>query len=350
VTEPKAHTCPECGTPRGADNTPSCDCTRRASDALRKARTAQAAAAEDFTPLRIRPYVGVAEETHPVPGAPAQGVPTEGAPAAAVPAVETTLPLHPTPGPNSTDLRLFDQAAGVAGAAGVTGVADAAGVAGTAVAGVAGADGEEVPLPVDGPRRRRSPRLVLLSVAGAGAVVVAAAGFASGMFSYHAPSRDRAAQEVRQSVPDVTAPDTSPTPTAPEPTDPASPSSSLSPTPSTSPSPSASSSAPTPTASPTPSRTPSPPPTASASTDSAPNAAPTAAPVLRRGDKGPEVTELQLRLKQLNLYGDDANGVFTRPVEDAVRTYQLARGIQGDTLGVYGPATRESLEAETSEP
>ncbi|MFF3915678.1 peptidoglycan-binding protein [Streptomyces sp. NPDC001852] len=62
------------------------------------------------------------------------------------------------------------------------------------------------------------------------------------------------------------------------------------------------------------------------------------------------MTELQERLRQLNLYGDEIDGVFTRPVEDAVRNYQLARGIQGDALGVYGPATRKSLEAETAEP
>jgi peptidoglycan hydrolase-like protein with peptidoglycan-binding domain len=72
--------------------------------------------------------------------------------------------------------------------------------------------------------------------------------------------------------------------------------------------------------------------------------------VLRLGDRGPEVTGLQQRLRQLNLYGDQITGVFTRPVEDAVRNYQLARGVRGDTLGVYGPATRKSLEAETSEP
>jgi peptidoglycan hydrolase-like protein with peptidoglycan-binding domain len=72
--------------------------------------------------------------------------------------------------------------------------------------------------------------------------------------------------------------------------------------------------------------------------------------VLRHGDQGPDVTELQLRLKQLNLYTNPANGVFNSPVEYAVRTYQQARGIRGDTLGEYGPATRASLEAETEEP
>ena len=40
---------------------PSCACARRASDALRDTRTAEAAAAEDFDPLRIRPYVELDE-------------------------------------------------------------------------------------------------------------------------------------------------------------------------------------------------------------------------------------------------------------------------------------------------
>ncbi|EST24016.1 hypothetical protein M878_32120 [Streptomyces roseochromogenus subsp. oscitans DS 12.976] len=52
----------------------------------------------------------------------------------------------------------------------------------------------------------------------------------------------------------------------------------------------------------------------------------------------------------MNLYDDQIDGDYTRQVEDAVRTYQLARGIQDDTLGVYGRATRKSLEAETSAP
>lgn len=72
--------------------------------------------------------------------------------------------------------------------------------------------------------------------------------------------------------------------------------------------------------------------------------------MLQRGDRGPEVTELQQRLRRLDLYADRITGIFTRSVEDAVRTYQLARGIQGDTLGTYGPATRKSLEAETPSP
>jgi peptidoglycan hydrolase-like protein with peptidoglycan-binding domain len=62
------------------------------------------------------------------------------------------------------------------------------------------------------------------------------------------------------------------------------------------------------------------------------------------------VTELQLRLRQLYLYNDDANGVFTSRVEEALRNYQWSRGIRDDELGVYGPATRTKLESETKEP
>ncbi|CAM5517576.1 peptidoglycan-binding domain-containing protein [Streptomyces hirsutus] len=65
--------CPECGAPRNRDNTPSCACTLRASDALREARTAQAAEAEDFTPLRIRPYVELDDGTTAAPGTPNSG-------------------------------------------------------------------------------------------------------------------------------------------------------------------------------------------------------------------------------------------------------------------------------------
>ncbi|MFH8937486.1 peptidoglycan-binding protein [Streptomyces griseosporeus] len=73
-------------------------------------------------------------------------------------------------------------------------------------------------------------------------------------------------------------------------------------------------------------------------------------PVLRRGDRGPEVVELQLRLRQLYLYNGDANGNFNGQVEDALRNYQWARGVRSDELGVYGPETRRMLESETREP
>ncbi|MFF8428319.1 peptidoglycan-binding protein [Streptomyces sp. NPDC016566] len=318
MTKPTGHTCPECGAPRGADNTPSCDCTQRASDALREARTAQAAAAEDFDPLRIRPYVEVA-------GASDEGAADEGAAAETrpVPAVEATLPLRPMPGASTADLSLFEQEPPHG-------------------PGASPAD-EEPP--------RRSRRTVLLSVAGAAIAVVAAAGMASGLFSYHPPARDRAAQEVRPSVPATTAPGTSSAAAAPASPHPSSPPVSPSQDPTPSATATATSASPTPTPTSSQSASPSSSATPSATAKGTPNAAPTAsAPVLQRGDKGPEVTELQLRLKQLNLYDDAVNGVFARPVEDAVRTYQWARGLTDDPLGVYGPTTRESLESETTAP
>jgi peptidoglycan hydrolase-like protein with peptidoglycan-binding domain len=64
----------------------------------------------------------------------------------------------------------------------------------------------------------------------------------------------------------------------------------------------------------------------------------------------PEVTELQLRLRQIGLYDGDADGDFDRRVENAVRGYQLTRFLLEDESGVYGSETRTSLEAETSQP
>ncbi|MEU1184062.1 peptidoglycan-binding protein, partial [Streptomyces sp. NPDC005820] len=62
---PHGHPCPQCGALRAPDNTPSCTCAQRASDALRDTRTAEAAAAEDFDPLRIRPYVELGGTAEP---------------------------------------------------------------------------------------------------------------------------------------------------------------------------------------------------------------------------------------------------------------------------------------------
>jgi peptidoglycan hydrolase-like protein with peptidoglycan-binding domain len=72
--------------------------------------------------------------------------------------------------------------------------------------------------------------------------------------------------------------------------------------------------------------------------------------VLRRGDQGPEVTELQQRLHGLYLYNGQIDGDFSSQVEDALRNYQWSRNVGTDNLGVYDQKTRESLEAETSEP
>ena len=60
--------------------------------------------------------------------------------------------------------------------------------------------------------------------------------------------------------------------------------------------------------------------------------------VLRRGDDGPEVTELQERLRDL---GFDAAGEFGEVTELAVIRFQESRGLLPD--GIVGPITREAL-------
>ncbi|MGW8632337.1 peptidoglycan-binding domain-containing protein [Streptomyces sp. NPDC055793] len=216
--------------------------------------------------------------------------------------------------------------------------------------------------PSDGPGGRRSRRRrkgILLSAAGAVVVVVGAAGYASGLFSYEAPSRDGALpHEVRAGVPDPSPSES--TPTAGPSATPVPQAGSASPSPSASASASASPSAsPSPTASsasPSPSRSAEPTPSAtSTATEQAPQESEDDdhdfyGGSLRRGDRGPEVVELQQRLAQLYLYTGDIDGSYNRRVEDSVRTYQWARGIRSDDLGVYGPDTRRQLESETREP
>lgn len=67
---------------------------------------------------------------------------------------------------------------------------------------------------------------------------------------------------------------------------------------------------------------------------------------LRQGDVGPEVAELQRRLKQAGVLDEDApeDGVYSRQVRQAVAKYQARNGVRGDETGEYGPNTRRSLE------
>ncbi|WP_406009210.1 peptidoglycan-binding protein [Streptomyces sp. NBC_00637] len=351
--------CPECGALRALDNTPSCACARRAADAQRDTRTTEAAAAEDFDPLRIRPYVELGTEAGGEPvGGPAgtagaadvtMPLPTVAtAPATPVLPADATMPLrtaHPagqgpdmtaalsTPlaasgaEPSTTDLSLFE-------------AADVA---------APHPDDEE-------PHRPRRRRTLLIATTAAVVAVVAAAGFASGLFSYEKPTRDGAAPEdVRAAVPDAStsaaSPSASPSRSASPSASEASPSASES----ERPSPSASESSASPSTSPS-SAVGQTTPTARATGSLAPgNGAdneddPAEAVVLRRGDRGAEVTELQLRLRQLFLYNGEADGTFSGEVEDALRNYQWSRGTTEDGLGVYGAATRNRLESETTEP
>ncbi|WP_433856117.1 peptidoglycan-binding protein [Streptomyces kronopolitis] len=81
-----------------------------------------------------------------------------------------------------------------------------------------------------------------------------------------------------------------------------------------------------------------------------PSAPPTGPPVLREGAAGPEVTELQERLRQLGLYQGAGGGRYDAEVRAAVSQYQRRYGVTADPDGVYGPGTRASLESRTAEP
>lgn len=72
--------------------------------------------------------------------------------------------------------------------------------------------------------------------------------------------------------------------------------------------------------------------------------------MLREGARGPEVRELQGRLRQLAGYPGPDDGRYDADVRDAVSRYQRAYGVAGDPDGVYGTATRASLESRTHEP
>ncbi|MDI3419415.1 peptidoglycan-binding domain-containing protein [Streptomyces luteolus] len=87
----------------------------------------------------------------------------------------------------------------------------------------------------------------------------------------------------------------------------------------------------------------------STTSDRPSSAAASAAGTLRRGDSGEQVTELQLRLRQMQLLVAPANGTYGPATESAVTRFQQARDIDEES-GVYGPLTRAAVEAETSDP
>lgn len=329
------HICPECGGEQSArpgpgagtdpgSTGPRCACGVRTAqlpgEELRAARSAEMAAAEDFDPLRIRPYVTLSSDTAPEHGTP---------PAA------TTMPLFMA---GATGGAVGGAATG---AAGPWPGADAADETRRRTAAAYAGSGPE---PVQ-PRRRRP-----FAVLAAGAAVVAVVGtaaFAGGLFDRD-DSREEALPEVTASVPDAT---DGPADTVSE-----SPSASASPTPSRSASASPSSS-PSASASRSPSASPSstapatPSPSASATQAPDKTSAPPAqiaGPTLRRGDEGPEVAELQRRLQEIWVYREPDNGDYTERVERAVREFQSWVSVQNDPPGVYGPETRRALEAQTT--
>ncbi|MFI2259080.1 peptidoglycan-binding protein [Streptomyces tubercidicus] len=195
------------------------------------------------------------------------------------------------------------------------------------------------------PRRRRALPAVLLT---AGAAVAATAVLiGTDAFSVDAPTR-AAKPDRGASSPDVTLPtgDAS----APAPNGTTSPPSPRSPSPD----------ATAPETNEHPHRTPAAPrpPTPTRASGSVsdspathgPSAPPTGPIALREGAGGPEVVELQGRLRQLAVYPGPEDGRYDADVRDAVSRYQRAYGVAGDPDGVYGAPTRASLESRTQTP
>ena len=68
--------------------------------------------------------------------------------------------------------------------------------------------------------------------------------------------------------------------------------------------------------------------------------------VLRLGDKGEEVKELQYRLKELGYYGGSRDGVFGSGTRTAVMAFQTRNGLKAD--GIAGSATLEKLYSSSA--
>lgn len=339
------HVCPECGTDTGPGADPAagagCDCARQAAprdtERERAERSAaEIAAAEDFDPLRIRPYVTLGDDPAT---AGSEGGSEEPDPWPAREGATTTMPLFLDAAavqPPVTTERATNPPVPVGGGEGAA-----------APPTVVLAPGVDPVQP-----RRRKPYAAL--VAGAAVVaVVGTAAFVGGLFGSENSGdmeRDEALPSVVASLPDA---DVAPSPSHSTSAAPSR-SASAAPPASTAPRPSASASTSgslAPSASATPSATASPPAVTASPTGPASAAPPPqslAGPSLRRGDQGAEVSELQRRLQELWLYRGPDDGDYSGKVEDAVRVYQSYKAIKDDPAGTYGPQTRQALEAETT--
>ncbi|WP_245689789.1 peptidoglycan-binding domain-containing protein [Streptomyces chattanoogensis] len=304
-----AQTCPHCSAPARGDGRPACLCA--------------AAGAEDFDPLRIRPYVSLTgRDAQPdSAGRPNGSGQSSGASTgtdSSAPGAPPTVPRPRRPGPTS---RTFT----------------------ASWASPAAPDDPVTPVP---PRKR-----ALSAALAATGAAVAAAAVLIGSEALSGGGRDRAAPPDRGTAAPTTP---SPASDSPEPSG----------TGSLTGPPTRHAPAPHPSSRPAPRktytlyRTPAPrppaPTRAAGSVGHAPGG-PTSAPptgpiVLREGSSGPEVAELQNRLRQLGRYPGLTDGRYDAEVRAAVSRYQEAYGVTGDPDGVYGAGTRSSLESQTREP
>ncbi|MFJ9028663.1 peptidoglycan-binding protein [Streptomyces sp. NPDC102274] len=326
--------CPECGTPRTAEDRPGCDCGERggrseksaaqdaAQDAVQDAvqdtvkgakeketaagnaaeqaagnaaeRAAEIAAAEDFDPLRIRPYV------------------TLDAGSEAPRSFRTAGPLPPL-----------------------------APTGGSAAPPPPVGASEDRPVPP--PVRRKRYRAA--AIGAAAVAVIGTVAFAGKVLSQDAGEDQARPGTAHTWLPSMSPQDTSPsavtpTPTPPPPTTPPTAPSAAAPpppAPATTPSASRSSGA----------KTPSPSATKTMNEPSRESGRTSAGSSLGPGDSGPEVVELQRRLAQIRLFHGSPDGRYDDRVAGAVGLYQSYKQIADDPQGVYGPDTRRALEADT---
>src|SRR6266581_1978281 len=64
-------------------------------------------------------------------------------------------------------------------------------------------------------------------------------------------------------------------------------------------------------------------------------------PILKQGSSGPDVTDLQQKLKDLGFDPNGVDGNFGPGTRDAVIAFQQSKGLQAD--GIAGPATLAAL-------
>ncbi|SED47559.1 peptidoglycan-binding protein [Streptomyces sp. TLI_105] len=374
------HVCPECGVHR-----PGCACARAAE-----------AAAEDFDPLRIRPYVTLDSPEG------SEGQPTAHLPVYAAEPVQSTEPAHSTEDPPTTQLaairpgsdltapmpvahpagpetypaspgahpagsETYPASPGARPAGPETYPADPGAHPEDGHPGATGDPSETMPLLLRGigdvppahdqeHARGRGRRRGVVVAAVAAVAVVGTAALAAAVLGGADETGDRAA------VPEVTtsaslnvavseAPSPSSSSETPEPTTSSPTPQRTSASPSSTPSPSRTTASPRPSTSPTtpPAAVPSAAPTTAAPTSATPSARPTeeTAVTLSLGSTGEEVVELQARLTLAGAYHGDVDGEYDQEVWRAVKSYQSWMYIQGDPKGVYGPHTREALERST---
>ncbi|WP_051885826.1 peptidoglycan-binding domain-containing protein [Streptomyces hygroscopicus] len=327
-----AESCPHCFAPARANGRPGCACAARAA-------ASAATAGETDDQIRPRPYVTLSEES--------------------------------TGGPDPRDLRLFEEP-GSPGSPGSpeTGDAEETRVI-DRVGGRPGGEQTDGDADENAPgatRHRKSRRKAVIAVLAGAATVAVAGSLAIGTGLVGGETKDdggggASERTLADTSTSTSAPADAETPAeeagasgAPAPSAPPHPSASGAARPSASASGAAPAATARPSASVSVTRSAAQPEPTTSSDPRDPTSAPpeppepTGPPVLREGDSGPEVVELQKRLGQLLLYIGVSDGKYDDGVRNAVSNYQSQHDVTDDPDGVYGENTRRDLESRTDEP